>query len=130
MTDAEKIQYWIKLSDRDFNTAEYLANGGHNLHAGYLCHQAVEKIMKGYFTKMNQDTPPYTHNLIELAVKTGLYDLMSNDQRKFVVALNPLNIETRYPDYKSQIAQTMTKAFTQYIVTETREFLLWTKQMM
>ena len=78
MTDAEKIQYWIKLSDRDFNTAEYLAKGGHNLHAGYLCHQAVEKIMKGYFTKMKQDTPPFTHDLTGLAQKAELLDLMSD----------------------------------------------------
>jgi hypothetical protein len=28
-------------------------------------------------------------------VKTGLYDLMNNEQKAFIVALNPLNIEAR-----------------------------------
>jgi len=35
MTNEEKVQYWIDLADRDFNTAEYLIKGGHNLYVGY-----------------------------------------------------------------------------------------------
>ena len=99
MTNEEKVKYWIDLSNRDFDTAEWVIKGGYNLHAGYMCHQAVEKILKGYFTKIKEDTPPFTHNLIDLAVKTELYDLMSNEQKIFVGALNPLNIETRYPEF-------------------------------
>ena len=130
MTNEEKVKYWIDLSDRDFDTAEWVIKGGYNLHAGYMCHQAVEKILKGYFTKQKEDTPPFTHNLIDLAVKTGLYDLMSNEQKAFIGALNPLNIEARYPEYKNKIAQTMTKEVTQNILTDTKELLQWTKQKM
>jgi len=128
MTNEEKVQYWIDLSDRDFDTAEWVIKGGYNLHAGYMCHQAIEKILKGYFTKQKEDTPPFTHNLIDLAVKTGLYDLMSNEQKAFIGALNPLNIEARYPEYKNKIAQTMTKEVMQNIITGTKELLQWTKQ--
>jgi len=128
MTNEEKVKYWVELSERDFNTAEWLIKGGHNLHAGYMCHQAVEKILKGYFTKVKEDTPPFTHNLVDLAVKTGLYDLMNEQQKLFVGALNPLNIEARYPEYKSKIAQTMTKDVTQTILTNTKELIEWTKQ--
>jgi len=128
MTNEEKVKYWIDLSDRDFDTAEWVIKGGYNLHAGYMCHQAVEKILKGYFTKQKEDTPPFTHNLIDLAVKTGLYNLMSNEQKAFIDILNPLNIEARYPEYKNKIAQTMTKEVTQNILTNTKELLQWTKQ--
>ena len=128
MTNEEKVKYWIDLSDRDFNTAEWLIKGGHNLYVGFMCHQAVEKILKGYFTKMKEDTPPFTHDLTGLAQKTELYDLMSEQQKDFLEDLNPLNIEARYPDYKSKIAQTMTKEVTQNILTKTKELLQWTKQ--
>ena len=128
MTNEERVKYWIDLADRDFNTAEWLVKGGHNLHAGYMCHQAVEKILKGYFTKMKEDTPPYTHNLIYLTEKTGLYDLMSNEQNAFIANLNPLNIEARYPEYKNEMAQIMTKDVTQNILIKTKEILQWTKQ--
>ncbi|MDR2231881.1 MAG: HEPN domain-containing protein, partial [Tannerella sp.] len=106
MTNEERVKYWIDLSDRDIAAADWVFKGGHNLYMGYLCHQAVEKILKGYFTKINEDTPPFTHNLIDLAEKTCLYDLMNDRQKAFISSLNPLNIEARYPDYKSNLAKT------------------------
>ena len=130
MTNEEKVKYWTDLSDRDLETAEWVNKGGYNLHTGYMCHQAVEKIMKGYFTKLMENTPPYTHNLKDLAIKIGLYDLMSDQQKAFIGTLNPLNIEARYPEYKNKIAQTMTKEVTQNILTNTKELLQWTKQKM
>ena len=130
MTNEEKVKYWIDLSDRDFDTAEWVIKGRYNLHAGYMCHQAVEKILKGYFTTIKEDTPPFTHNLIDLTIKTGIYDLMSDQQKAFIGVLNPLNIEARYPEYKNKIAQTMTKEVTQNIITNTKELLQWTKQKM
>ena len=93
-----------------------------------MFHQAIEKILKGYFTKMQEDAPPFTHDLTGLAQKTELYDLMSEQQKDFIEDLNPLNIEARYPDYKNKIAQTMTKDVTQNILTKTNELLQWTKQ--
>jgi len=128
MTNEEKVKYWIDLSDRDFNTAEWLIKGGHNLYVGFMCHQAIEKILKGYFTKIKEDTPPFTHDLTGLAQKTELYNLMNEQQKDFIEDLNPLNIEARYPDYKNKIAQTMTKEITQNILTKTKELLQWTKQ--
>ena len=128
MTNEEKVQYWVDLVDRDLDTAEYLVKGKRNLHAGYLCHQAVEKIFKAYFTKIKEDTPPYTHDLIGLAIKTGIYDLMCEQQKDFVNTLNPLNIEARYPEYKSQMAQKMTNEVTQNVLTDTIELIQWTKQ--
>jgi len=128
MTNEEKVKYWVDLSERDFNTAEWLIKGGHYLYAGFMCHQAIEKILKGYFTKIQEDTPPFSHDLTGLAQKTELYDLMCEQQKDFIEALNPLNIEARYPDYKSKIVQTMTIDVTQNILTNTKELLQWTKQ--
>jgi len=130
MTNEEKIQHWINLSDRDLETAEWVMKGGYNLHAGYMCHQAVEKILKGYFAKIKEDTPPLTHDLTALAQKTELYNLMDEQQKGFIRVLNPMNIEARYPDYKNKIAQTMTKNVTQNILINTKELLLWIKQRM
>ena len=128
MTNEEKVKYWVDLSDRDFNTAEWLIKGGHDLYAGFMCHQAIEKILKGYFTKIKEDTPPFTHDLTDLAKKAELYDLMSEQQKDFIEDINPLNIEARYPTYKNNIAQTITKDVIQNIFINTRELMQWTKQ--
>ena len=37
--------------------------GKRYLYVGFMCHQAVEKILKAYYTVKNEDTPPFVHNL-------------------------------------------------------------------
>ncbi len=71
------------------------------LYVGFMCHQTIEKILKAkHVAKFPSDTPPYTHNLVKLAQTTGLYELMSLDQKKVIANLEPLNIEARYPSKK------------------------------
>jgi len=41
-----------------------------------------------------------------------------------------IDLSNSYPEYKNRIAQTMTKEVTQNILTNTKEFLQWTKQKM
>ena len=130
MTIEEKIIYWISLSDNDFIVAETLILNRHNLHAGYMCHQAVEKIFKGYYAKAKNDTPPFKHDLDYLAQQSGLYNLLNKEQISFIEILNPLNIEARYPDYKNKITQYLTDEKIQFILEKTKELLQWIKQMM
>ena len=128
MTGEEKVKYWVDLSNEDFVVAETLLKNGHNLYAGFMCHQAVEKIFKGYFSKVKNDTPPFKHDLEFLAQQSGLYELLNEGQISFIEKLNPLNIEARYPDYKNKLAQYLTNERTQSIFSQTKELLQWTKE--
>ena len=128
MTGEEKVKYWVDLSNEDFVVAETLLKNGHNLYAGFMCHQAVEKIFKGYFAKVKNDTPPFKHDLEFLAQQSGLYELLNEGQISFIEKLNPLNIEARYPDYKNKLAQYLTNERTQSIFSQTKELLQWTKE--
>ncbi|MDR0306561.1 MAG: HEPN domain-containing protein [Chitinispirillales bacterium] len=126
MTLDEKVQYWIDLSNNDLSVAEILIKNGQNLYAGFMCHQAIEKIFKGYYAKVIKDTPPYIHNLTTLSEKSNLSDLLTDEQKVFLAVLNPLNMEVRYPNYKKGIAQTLTNEKTQEILAQTKELLQWT----
>jgi len=128
VTGEEKVKYWVDLSNEDFVVAETLLKNGHNLYAGFMCHQAVEKIFKGYFSKVKNDTPPFKHDLEFLAQQSGLYELLNEGQISFIEKLNPLNIEARYPDYKNKLAQYLTNERTQSIFSQTKELLQWTKE--
>ena len=130
MTDEEKVKYWIDLSDNDFVVAETLMKNGHNLYAGYMCHQAVEKIFKAYYAKTKNGTPPFKHDLEYLSQQSGLYGLFDDKQIFFLEKLNPLNIEARYPDYKNETAQYLTNENTQSIFEQAKELLKWTKEKM
>ncbi|MCL2720240.1 MAG: HEPN domain-containing protein [Treponema sp.] len=128
MTIEEKINYWINLSNSDFLVAETLLKNEHNLYSGFMCHQAVEKLFKAYYTKVKNDTPPYKHDLEYLAQQSGIYSFLSDEQIAFIEILNPLNIEARYPDYKNKLVQYLTNDRIGSIYTKTKELLQWIKE--
>ncbi len=59
----EKVEYWLELSDYDFETAEAMLNSQRYLYVGFMCHQAVEKMLKAVFVKKFEEIPPFTHSL-------------------------------------------------------------------
>ena len=126
MTQEEKIKYWIDLAKNDLSVAETLIKNGHNLYTGFMCHQVIEKIFKGYYVKVKNDTPPFKHDIEYLAQQSGLYYLLNDKQIFFIEILNPLNIEARYPDYKNKALQYLTNENTQSILKHTKELLQWT----
>ena len=128
MNSEDKIIYWTNLSSDDFAVAETLLKNGHNLYVGYMCHQAVEKILKGYYVKIKNETPPFKHDLEYLAQQSGLYSLFNENQISFLEKLNPLNIEARYPNYKNKTAQYLTNEKIQSVFEQTKELLKWTKE--
>ncbi|GBU21278.1 hypothetical protein R80B4_01167 [Fibrobacteres bacterium R8-0-B4] len=126
MTREEKIKYWVDLAEEDLVVGETLVKNGHNLYAGFLCHQVVEKIFKGYFTKVKNEVPPFIHNLLDIAERAGLYEMLSDSQRSFLKILNPLNIEARYPEYKNKARKYLTDENTRRVFEQTKELLQWT----
>jgi HEPN domain-containing protein len=128
MTQEEKIKYWVNLAEEDLAVGETLVKNKHNLYAGFLCQQAVEKILKGYFTKVKDETPPFIHNLLDIARRAGIYDMLNDSRKSLLKTLNPLNLEARYPEYKNRAAQYLTDENTKKIFEQTKEFLKWIKE--
>jgi len=127
MTTEEKVAYWTKISDDDLEVAETMLKNNHRLYTAFMCHQVIEKIFKAGYQKTKNETPPYTHNLIRLAELAGFYDLFSDEQKSFLGTVNSFNIETRYPDYKNQIAQSLTNERCNQIFLQTKHLQQWIK---
>jgi HEPN domain-containing protein len=128
MTNEEKVQHCINLSDEDLRAGATLFQGGHYLYVGFMCHQVIEKIFKAAYAKLKEDTPPFIHNLVVLAEKSGFDHELSGEQKRFIAALNPLNIEARYTEYKSKIAQQLTPSRCTEILEQTKILQLWIKE--
>jgi HEPN domain-containing protein len=128
MTNEEKVQHWINLADNDLRIAEDVLPLKHYLHVGFMCHQVIEKIFKAAYTKLKEDTPPFIHDLVVLAKKSGFHHDLSDEQKRFLVELNPLNIEARYTEYKSKIAQELTPARSTELLEQTKSLQLWIKE--
>jgi len=128
MTNEEKMQYWINLSDYDLETAEAMMNTKRFLYVGFMCHQVIEKIFKAGYVKIKNETPPFSHDLPRLADLADFYDLLTNEQKLFLNALNPLNIEARYPDYKEKLKKLLTDERCKQIFEQTKQLQQWTKE--
>jgi len=128
MTKEEIIQYWIELSDYDLETAEAVLQTKRYLYVGFMCHQVIEKIFKAVYSERKEDTPPRTHDLEYLALKSGFYETLSEEQQDFIGELNPLNIEARYPEYKKEIAKTLNSSKCAKLLEETTKLQKWTKE--
>jgi HEPN domain-containing protein len=123
-----KVKYWIEISEEDLETAEILFNKNKYLYAGYFLQQSVEKIIKAYYQMTKNDLPPRTHNLVYLTEITGLINELTDGKENILYTLNPLNIETRYPEYREKISKSLTKVRLNKILDETKEFHKWIKR--
>jgi len=123
-----KINYWVEISDYNLETAEAMLQSKRYLYVGFMCRQAIEKILKAYFVKVNSETPPFSHSLSVLAKKANLDLHLSEVQLDFIDQIEPLNIEARYPSHKERILKSLTETKCREILSNTTELQSWIKQ--
>ncbi len=121
----ENIKYWLDISYYDLDTAKAMLKSKRYLYVGFMCHQAVEKILKAYYTKIKNETPPYIHNLKTLAYNCDIYNYFSEEQLDLIDALVPLNIEARYPTYKEKLLKSLSKKKCEELLIKTSELCKW-----
>jgi len=122
----QRYSEWLKQADYDMETAEFMFTGKRYFYAVFMCHQAIEKALKGLFQKTAQAMPPKTHNLILLLNKIGVRP----DEKcgKFIARLNEANIATRYPEDIELLQRHYTGAVTEQMLTEAGEVLEWIRK--
>ncbi|MDO9577052.1 MAG: HEPN domain-containing protein [Candidatus Cloacimonadales bacterium] len=124
----EKVKYWIDLSDYDFETAKAMLKSKRLLYVGFMCHQAIEKILKAYFVFSKESQPKFTHRLTYLTESTDLEKILSEEQKYFIDELEPLNIEARYPTHKDLLFKELNADKCHTILKQTEELILWIKK--
>ena len=126
----DKTKYWLDLCNDDLLTAKALLEKHRLLHMGYYCHQIVEKALKAVIANRTEEVPPRIHDLLKLTVKGNVFEILTDDQKKFINKLTPLQIEARYPEYKEKIAAALSYEFCKKLLNETEEFLCWIKKLL
>ena len=124
----EKVAYWVEIAEYDLETARAMLQTGRYLYVGFMCHQVIEKMLKGHYQLARGETPPYTHNLKYLAEMSGLIEEMSAKQREFLSRLLPLNVEARYPERKQELLSSLNPGVCTRILSSTEELQSWIKQ--
>lgn len=119
---------WLEQVEEDISAAECMYNGGHWLYVGFMCHQAVEKVLKALWTATQDEDPPYVHDHWRLLRGLGLIETLSEEQRNFVESIKPLYIAARYPEQKRKIAAMLNDEACSSIIDETKLFKEWILQ--
>ncbi|MFH1051682.1 MAG: HEPN domain-containing protein [bacterium] len=127
MEKEEQIEYWLEIAEYDYKTAVVMHKSKRYLYVGFMCHQVIEKAFKALYVHNKSETPPFIHNLLNIAELAGFYKLISDEHKDFVDELLPLNIEARYPVRKEQLYNRIDKSYSKYLLTKTDELFLWIK---
>jgi HEPN domain-containing protein len=91
---------WFDIADTELASAEYLTNMRHpspDAVICYLCQQAAEKYLKGFFVSHNME-PPKIHNLLDLLnICEPIHTHFSSLSAKCAF-LNTYSVIPRYPN--------------------------------
>ena len=101
--------------------------GGSSTWALFVGHLMMEKLLKAYYVKVNNEFPPYIHNLLRLAEKCNLE--LNEDEKLFFTTVTAFNINARYDDYKKNFYKRCTFEFTTYWLDKLKSKRQWIKQL-
>lgn len=122
--DKQKIiEHWIISSEEDFDTMIAMLDAKRYSWSLFLGHLVIEKLLKAYFVKINEDYPPFLHNLLRLAIDSKIE--ITNDLKNKLTIISAFNINARYDDYKKSFQSKCTPEFTFEWVDKIKELRLW-----
>jgi HEPN domain-containing protein len=117
---------WIALADYDLETAGHMLATGRFLYVVFLCHLALEKMLKAHVTEVTQTIPVKTHDLIYLIKKCGLE--LPQEHLEFIGKINTASIPTRYPEDLQRTLKDYSESVARLYLKQTTEVLQWLKQ--
>ncbi len=123
----QKRDYWLDLAQYDLDTAEVMLNGKRYLYVGLMCHQAIEKALKGSIWAFTGAEPEYTHALTRLLRSAELAGEIPDKLSDLIDVLEPLNVQARYPTHKEKLMRSLTHERSQQILDQTKELYEWIK---
>jgi HEPN domain-containing protein len=117
---------WIALADYDIETARHMFTTERYLYVIFLCHLALEKILKAHVAEFTQSVPIKTHDLIYLVKKCELE--LPEKYLEFIGKINTASIPTRYPDDLQRSLKEYPKSVAKDYLSQTVELIEWLKR--
>ncbi len=129
MTKEEHIKYWVEGSQHDLESAESIFESGRYDWSLFVGHLALEKILKAIFVDRNDnEMPPLTHKLVRLA---ELSKIELNENQSFLLdKITDFNIQTRYPEYKSEFYKRCDAEYAKEFLSKIKELHVWLRSQL
>jgi HEPN domain-containing protein len=114
---------WLRGAEYDIQTAESLLKSRRYIYVIFMCHLAVEKMLKAIVAESSTSLPPRTHNLYHLLTLAQIN--LPEEHKDIVAKLNTMSIATRYPEDITALSAEMTSRISRDYLMKTKEFLQW-----
>lgn len=115
-----------KQAQYDFETAEAMFKAGRNIYCVFMCHLAIEKMLKVLYNKSLSKIPPKVHSLVYLVQAQKLK--LSKNLEGFLENLDNVSVPTRYPDELDKLIAEYDKKRTHEILRKSNEVLKCLKE--
>ena len=113
-------------SEYDLTTAQHMLKTGRYIYVVFMCHIAIEKLLKAIVAEITNKTPPKTHNLLYLVKLANLF--IPQELFDFIAKINNSSVVTRYPeDFKMLITSYPEEIVREYHAN-TEKVLKWLRQ--
>ncbi len=99
---------------------------GRYLYVIFMCHMALEKMLKAHVTEVEQAIPAKSHNLLYLLKKAKLE--LSAEHFDFINMINTASIPTRYPEDIQEALKNYPKPVARDYLRQTEGIISWLKQ--
>ncbi len=119
-------QNWISMSEYDLETARHMLATGRYIYVVFMCHLALEKMLKAHVTEATQSVPAKSHDLIYLIKKSGIN--LPQPHLEFIGKINNASIPTRYPDDLQRMLREYPESVVRDYLRQTEEVLQWLRQ--
>ena len=117
---------WLRGAEYDFQTAQSLYQSHRYIYVIFMCHLAVEKLLKAIVAEDSTSPPPRTHNLYRLLELSHIDILEAH--KDIVAKLNTMSVATRYPEDIAALSGEVTGQVAREYLAQTEGLLQWLKQ--
>lgn len=124
----QEVKNWVDSATYDLETAEHMFNTGRYIHTVFMCHLAIEKLLKAKVEEQTGKTPPRTHNLRYLVKLSGIEP--GKERFELISKLSDISIVTRYPEDFGEVQRACSQEVAQRYLKETKEAFQWIKQLL
>ena len=117
---------WIDTANYDIKTAEAMFKSKRFIYVVFMCHLAIEKMVKAVISAETQGLPPKSHSLLYLSDKALIK--YPEDKQEFIEQLDNVSVVTRYPEDLKKMAKEFNKNKTKEVLDMTRRTLRWLRR--
>jgi len=128
MNEQEKYKHWLEHAQYDMKAAEAMLNSRMWLYAVFMCQQAIEKLVKGlYGIFVDADNVPRVHNIKRLVkeFEDKLQEPVKEEYYDLFVTLSGYYLNNRYPDFKTNLAATISENKARELYAQAKEAFAW-----